>query len=120
MISMTTDRPLNVDFGWIWLIPDDNRKPGESNGHLRFFVECIHCDRWCENHQMKCASEQELVQLFQLYAKRLVDSLPFTMFPEDFVILASNTWNDPEYQAARAAKKKKSNPEDALLRAKSA
>lgn len=107
MISMKSKSPFKVDFFWIGMIPDDNRQPGETLGHYSFFVNCMYCDRWYVNHLVKCDSEQELVELFSLYEKRLKDAIPFKLFPEDFVVLASNTWKDPEYQVSRAAKKHK-------------
>lgn len=107
MISMKTKSPLKVDFGWIGPIPDDNRKPGESKGHLTFFVDCMSCDRWYDNHLLKCDSEEELEKLFSLYAERLAKSLPFKVYPEDFKILAANTWKDSDYQEARRKRRKK-------------
>lgn len=104
MISMKTKARLRVDFGWIGPIPDDNRKPGESKGHLSFFVECMQCDKECDAHQLNCDSEDELITLYELYAERLKKALPFKMFREDFVQLAKNTWNDPAFQAEKGLK----------------
>lgn len=101
MISMKSKRPFKVDFFWIGSVPDDNRLPGETNGHHTFFIECMSCDRRYNSHLLKCNSEAELAKLFSLYAERLVNVLPFKVFPEDFLALASNTWKDEEYQRAR-------------------
>ncbi len=102
MVSMKTTRPLAVDFDWLGGIPTNDRKPGESKGHHLFFLRCIHCDHWCDSHLLKCANEHEIVTLLGLYAKRLEGVLPFEMFPDDFTAIAKGTWNDAEYQAARA------------------
>jgi len=105
---MKSTEPFKVDFGWIGEIPSDDRLPGESNGHLSFFVYCMQCDRWHSNHLLKCDNENELADLFSRYAKRLKTVLPFKMFDEDFRILAKNTWSDKEYQAERSLRQARS------------
>lgn len=107
MISMKSSQPIKVDIGWLGVIPNDNRKPGESNGHYTFFVECMSCDRWYDHHLLKCDSEEELVKLYGLYYKRLLGILPFKMYDEDFIKIAENTWKDADYQSARSKKIKK-------------
>lgn len=101
MVSMKATRPLNVKFDWVGAIPDDNRNPGETRGHHTFFVECMSCDRNYNNHLLKCSSEEELIELFTRYAARLVHTMPFKLFKEDFIALAANTWKDPNYQAEK-------------------
>ena len=110
MFNMTATSQIKVDFDWIGQIPSDimpsgeKRKPGESNGHHLFFNNCMNCDRFASNHQLKCDDEKELALLFARYAERLTDVLPFKMYPEDFEAIAKGTWGDPEYQKARQTK----------------
>lgn len=106
MHKMRSKKSFKVDFDWIGPIPTDDRLPGENKGHFAFFIYCVWCDRWCDNHLLKCNSEDKVSNLFAAYAKRLENILPFKMHIQDFQIIAKNTWNDPEYQHEKQSKRR--------------
>lgn len=107
-MSTMSDRRVRWDIGWFGSQPAPNRPPLEPSG-IAFFIECMHCDRWCDSHMLRCSGEGELAQLFALYFKRLHIVL-FPMYPEDFAELARRTWADAAYQEARAKKRPKKRP----------
>lgn len=100
MITPMSNEPLKVDFGWIGAIPA-HHKPGESNGHYTFFIECVSCDPEYDARLLQCTSRKQIQELLAQYRQRLESFLPFTMFDEDLKILAANTWKDQSFQRAR-------------------
>lgn len=101
---MKATSPLKYDIGWFGQYPNNERSEDGTASRISFFVECMQCHNFADRNLVKCDSQEELEQLFQLYNERL-KGLPFDMFQEDYEQLATNTWNDPEYQEARRLRK---------------
>ena len=67
-ITMTKNE-LRWDIGWFGTAPTD--KPERATCRQNFFVECMWCDRWHDNHLLKCESEKDMIELYIAYRKRI-------------------------------------------------
>jgi len=103
-ITMTKNE-LKWDIGWFGAVPTD--EPERATSRQNFFVYCAWCDRWHDNHLLKCESEKDMIELYKAYRKRInLSKMGFTVTDSDIEAIAERTWKDENFQEAKKEKLK--------------